>query len=128
MTTREFEIPNPPEDLSKVSKNLYHLHAGTGTVKTPVAVETLILGLKARDLAAETAKVLKDQGATETSKRSNLTRSRAELRIHNDAMATWLKVVKALHLTMNSMPDEEGLGYKDAFRPIPTKRGNDPEA
>ncbi len=61
----------------------------------------------------------------DVSKRSGLTRIKAELRAYDACKRIWLKCVKTLNLTSNIQYKESGFGFTEIFKSIQMEYGSE---
>ena len=105
-------FPDPPEHLSEKSKDLYNFYVGL-TIRAPAQIALMVKGLEVLDQADEAARIIRDEGLSQKSERSGLTRQHPLLNTQKEAMATFLKIWKALRMEVNRVPDPNGRGFVD---------------
>ena len=103
--------PEPPEHLSEKAKTLFRFYVGK-TVRAPGQVTLFIRGLEAMDTADECGKVIRKEGLSVKSERSNMVRQHPLLNTQREATAQMLKVWKELRLNINSQQAVGGFGFE----------------
>jgi len=104
--------PEPPEHLSEKAKTLFRFYVGK-TVRAPGQVTLFIRGLESMDTADECGRVIREEGLSVKSERSNMVRQHPLLNTQREATAQMLKVWKDLRLNINSQRAAGGFGFED---------------
>ena len=103
-------FPDPPEHLSEKAIELYRFYVGL-TIRAPGQIALFIKGLEALDMSDEAARVIREEGLSQTSERSGLKRQHPLLNTQKEAMTSFLKIWKVLGLNRNQYQD--GFAYVD---------------
>lgn len=104
--------PDAPEYLSEKAKKLFVFYVGK-TVRTPGQIALLIRGLESMDQADECARIIREEGLSQKSERSKMTRQHPLLNTQRQATAEILKVWRVLGLNINRQPAKDGWGYEN---------------
>ncbi len=106
----EVKWPEPPEHLTEKAKALYRFYIGK-TIRSPGQIALFIRGLEVMDQADEAGELIREQGLSQTSKRSGLERQNPLMNVEKEATATMLKIWKILRL--NSNTKQVGFGFEN---------------
>ena len=93
-------FPDPPGHLSEKAKEIYRFYTGL-TVRAPAQIIVFVKGLEALDQADEAGRIIRQEGLSQISKRSGMSRQHPLLNTQKEAMACFLKIWKALGLNRN---------------------------
>src|SRR5437660_791686 len=100
----EEPIPDPPEDLSPESKDLWIRLVPTAA-RSLQRRTLLAQGLRALDTASQARRELASQGLLITTVRSGVQHINPLVRVEREAQAAFLKVWRALNLTWSAQID-----------------------
>lgn len=89
------KFPEPPEHLSKKANALYREYIGTD-IKTAARIALFVRGLESLDLADQCVRAIRQDGISQRSERSGMSRQHPLLNTLKTATETVLRVWTAL--------------------------------